>query len=88
MDTLLITGGGGFIGSNLARRALATTDARVVVLDHFGYAGHRATLADLAGEVIVAGCVFRSCDSLSHPAVGLCAGHDLWPVRAGGRTHD
>ena len=33
MDSILVTGGAGFIGSNLVRRALATTRDRVVVLD-------------------------------------------------------
>jgi dTDP-glucose 4,6-dehydratase len=47
MDTLLITGGAGFIGSNLVRRALATTGDRVVVLDNLTYAGSAASLDDL-----------------------------------------
>jgi len=42
---LLITGGAGFIGSNLTRRMLARTDLEsVVVLDALTYAGHRANL--------------------------------------------
>jgi dTDP-glucose 4,6-dehydratase len=46
-DTLIVTGGAGFIGSNLVRHALARTDARVVVVDKLTYAGHLATLADV-----------------------------------------
>ena len=38
MQTLLITGGAGFIGSNLVRRVLETTDARIVVFDKLTYA--------------------------------------------------
>jgi dTDP-glucose 4,6-dehydratase len=48
MDTLLVTGGAGFIGSNLVRRALATTTERVVVLDNLTYAGSAASLDDVA----------------------------------------
>src|SRR4029453_13578197 len=40
MDTLLITGGAGFIGSNLVRHALAHTDHHVVVLDKLTYAAN------------------------------------------------
>src|SRR3954463_4402266 len=39
MQTLLITGGAGFIGSNLVRYALQHTADRVVVLDKLTYAG-------------------------------------------------
>jgi dTDP-glucose 4,6-dehydratase len=47
MDTLLVTGGAGFIGSNLVRRAVATTADHVVVLDNLTYAGSAASLDDL-----------------------------------------
>jgi dTDP-glucose 4,6-dehydratase len=47
MDTLLVTGGAGFIGSNLVRRALDATADRVVVLDNLTYAGSAASLDDL-----------------------------------------
>jgi dTDP-glucose 4,6-dehydratase len=39
VTTLLITGGAGFIGSNLVRQALAHTDDRIVVVDKLTYAG-------------------------------------------------
>ncbi len=47
MDTLLVTGGAGFIGSNFTRHVLSNTDDRVVVLDKLTYAGSLRTLADL-----------------------------------------
>jgi dTDP-glucose 4,6-dehydratase len=48
METLLITGGAGFIGCNFVRLALAETTGRVVVLDKLTYAGSRENLADVA----------------------------------------
>lgn len=50
IDTLLVTGGAGFIGSNLVRLALAETSSRLVVLDKFTYAGNRETLSDVAAH--------------------------------------
>ena len=46
MGTLLITGGAGFIGSNLVRHALEHTADRLVVVDKLTYAG---SLLNLAG---------------------------------------
>ena len=46
---LLITGGAGFIGSNLARLAIAQGHA-VTVVDKLTYAGNRASLVDLEGR--------------------------------------
>jgi dTDP-glucose 4,6-dehydratase len=46
---ILITGGCGFIGSNLVRRALAS-GYRVVNLDKLSYAGNRSSLADIEGH--------------------------------------
>ena len=48
MSTLLITGGAGFIGSNLVRHALAHTADRLVVVDKLTYAG---SLANLEGPL-------------------------------------
>jgi dTDP-glucose 4,6-dehydratase len=47
METLLVTGGAGFIGSNYTRLVLRDTEARVVVLDKLTYAGNLESLADL-----------------------------------------
>jgi dTDP-glucose 4,6-dehydratase len=47
METMLITGGAGFIGCNFVRLALAETAACVVVLDKLTYAGSLDNLADV-----------------------------------------
>jgi dTDP-glucose 4,6-dehydratase len=44
MSVLLVTGGAGFIGSNLVRYALASTDAKLVVVDALNYAGNLLNL--------------------------------------------
>jgi dTDP-glucose 4,6-dehydratase len=49
METLLVTGGAGFIGSNFVRLLLAETDARIVVLDKLTYAGSLESLSGLLG---------------------------------------
>ena len=48
MSTLLITGGAGFIGSNLVQHALDRTADRLVVVDKLTYAG---SLANLEGPL-------------------------------------
>ena len=53
---LLITGGAGFIGSELVRRILGRRDGtRVTVLDKLTYAGNRANLAAVEGDPEQAG---------------------------------
>lgn len=49
-DTLLITGGAGFIGANFVLDTLASQDVRIVNLDALTYAGNRDTLAPLEGN--------------------------------------
>jgi dTDP-glucose 4,6-dehydratase len=49
-ETIVVTGGAGFIGSNFVRHALARTDARVVVLDKLTYAGNLESLADVSSH--------------------------------------
>src|SRR5258706_11982183 len=50
METLIVTGGAGFIGVNFVRHLLKHTDARVVVIDKLTYAGNLCTLQDLLGN--------------------------------------
>jgi dTDP-glucose 4,6-dehydratase len=50
MDTILVTGGAGFIGSNFVRLVLRETAARVVVLDKLTYAGNLQSLADVSDD--------------------------------------
>ncbi len=47
MDTMMVTGGAGFIGANFVRMALHKTAARIVVVDKLTYAGHRENLDGL-----------------------------------------
>jgi dTDP-glucose 4,6-dehydratase len=50
VETIVVTGGAGFIGSNFVRHALARTEARVVVLDKLTYAGNLESLADVSSH--------------------------------------
>jgi dTDP-glucose 4,6-dehydratase len=50
VETIVVTGGAGFIGSNFVRHALARTQAAVVVLDKLTYAGNLESLADVASQ--------------------------------------
>ena len=50
METLIVTGGAGFIGSNFVRHALQHTEDRIVVVDKLTYAGNLESLADVAGH--------------------------------------
>jgi len=47
IDTMLITGGAGFIGANFARRVLARSDARLVIIDKLTYAGNLANIEEV-----------------------------------------
>jgi dTDP-glucose 4,6-dehydratase len=66
MSTLLITGGAGFIGSNLVRHALRKTTARVVVVDKLTYAGSLLNLADVIDNPRV---TFVEADIADRPAM-------------------
>lgn len=46
MQTIIVTGGAGFIGANFVRYALANTNARLVIVDKLTYAGNLASLED------------------------------------------
>jgi len=50
MDTIIVTGGAGFIGSNFVRCALREGADRVVVIDKLTYAGNLESLKEVAGE--------------------------------------
>src|SRR4029079_15095352 len=47
MNTMIVTGGAGFIGSNFVRHILFYTNARIVIIDKLTYAGNRNTIQDL-----------------------------------------
>ncbi|MCG3203638.1 MAG: dTDP-glucose 4,6-dehydratase 2 [Elusimicrobia bacterium] len=50
METIVITGGAGFIGSNYVRLALAQTQARLVIVDKLTYAGNLSSLKDVSSN--------------------------------------
>ncbi|MCL4145548.1 UNVERIFIED_CONTAM: hypothetical protein GTU68_023554, partial [Idotea baltica] len=50
MSNILVTGGAGFIGSNLIHRILATSTHTVVNVDSLTYAGNLESLADTVGN--------------------------------------
>src|ERR1035437_2201511 len=50
MKTILLTGGAGFIGSNLVHHLLQHTPHRVIVLDKLTYAGNLASLASVSTD--------------------------------------
>jgi dTDP-glucose 4,6-dehydratase len=49
-ETLLVTGGAGFIGSNFVTTTLQTTDWRIVNLDKLTYAGNRESLSSVEND--------------------------------------
>jgi dTDP-glucose 4,6-dehydratase len=53
VETLLITGGAGFIGCNFVRLALRETGANLVILDKLTYAGSLDNLGDVLAETRV-----------------------------------
>jgi dTDP-glucose 4,6-dehydratase len=50
VETILVTGGAGFLGSWFVRHWIGERRGRVVVLDKLTYAGSRESLAGVAGE--------------------------------------
>lgn len=69
MSTVLVTGGGGFIGSNLVRGLLARGDS-VRVLDNFS-TGHRGNLEELAPEVEIVEGELRSYERVHNAVRGV-----------------
>ncbi|HKV38070.1 MAG TPA: dTDP-glucose 4,6-dehydratase [Blastocatellia bacterium] len=66
METMIVTGGAGFIGVNFVKYALEHSGDRVVILDKLTYAGNSCTLAEFDGEPRV---VFEQADIGDRKAV-------------------
>ena len=62
---ILITGGCGFIGSNLVRHLIDTTDHVVINVDKLTYAGNEHSIADVAGSERYTGVVADIADAES-----------------------
>jgi dTDP-glucose 4,6-dehydratase len=86
MDTILVTGGAGFIGSNFVRLAMARTPARVVVVDKLTYAGNMQSLADVASEPRFA---FVKADIADRPAIDAVYQEyqPMWVVNFAAESH-
>lgn len=66
MSTVIVTGGAGFIGSNLIRHLLAHTDWQVVNVDKLTYAGN---LSSLEGSEATGRYRFARIDIVDGPAI-------------------
>ncbi|WP_028644652.1 dTDP-glucose 4,6-dehydratase [Nocardioides sp. URHA0020] len=77
MDRILVTGGAGFIGSNIVHHLIAHTDAHVTVLDKLTYAASLESLAGLPSDRVelvvgdiaepdVVGPLVREADTVVH----------------------
>ena len=86
---LLVTGGAGFIGSELVRRILGRRDdTRVTVLDKLTYAGNRANLAAVEGDPEQAGrFAFEHGDIADPDLVGRLVGGVDAVVNVAAETH-
>jgi len=86
MDTILVTGGAGFIGCNFVRLALSETNFKVVVLDKLTYAGNLCSLESVAQDSRLA---FAKGDITDRNCVdGIIRQHrPLWVVNFAAETH-
>jgi dTDP-glucose 4,6-dehydratase len=66
MQTIVVTGGAGFIGSNLVRFLVRNPEHRIVNVDKLSYAGNLDSLADIVG---LPNHIFRQADICDAPAI-------------------
>lgn len=69
LQKILVTGGAGFIGSNLVRMLVQEKNCQVVNLDKLTYAGNPLSLSDLAGNPNYAFAQVDLCDAARVQAV-------------------
>jgi len=86
---LLITGGSGFIGTNLIRQLLSTTEHHILNLDKLSYAANPLSLADLAPHPR---CQFAQVDLAAADATDALAAHFAhfapdWVIHLAAETH-
>jgi dTDP-D-glucose 4,6-dehydratase len=83
MDSILVTGGAGFIGSNFVLEWLRSGNGSLVNLDKLTYAGNPENLSSVAADPRY---TFRCWRSIGHARLCTSLPRAMWIVPFWGRT--